>query len=154
MVCGAWGSSNCVVTNFLEIIYDHGYISADIHLSHDYRAFIEWFDFLVFISNCTFGIALLSKCLLHIYTLLTKWGSFSHLVFPDSDLRCLPSCPFLNLFFPILFYFQGLHWCNFPRTCYRFSSFSFSSLSLHHRDVEMNLSLSASQDQAVMLALK
>lgn len=70
----------------------------------------------------------------------------SHCHFLDLPLS------FLCLFTPLP-HFCWLHCCYFLRPFAHSVSFSFSLFSQYHRDLEMSLSLSASQLQAVMLAL-
>lgn len=57
------------------------------------------------------------------------------------------------LSYPPLPHLCWLRWSHFPLSFALSFSFTFSLFSQYHRDLEMSLSLSASQDQAVMLAL-
>lgn len=90
----------------------------------------------------------------------SKWGSFTHLHCPlvwaqVYEPKCfalsLPYPHFISFFPPLHFYW--LHWCHSLLSFALSFPFSFSLFSQYHRDLEMSLSLSASQDQAVILAL-
>lgn len=169
--CGAGRGWNCLVKHYLKIIYDHTYICAD---TSAVRSWITGLSlcakcFCFLILNGRLGIVFLGKWLLCDYMLESKWGTFTHLHCPLvwaqvllAQMWCLMWCSdcvffflfILSLSFPLSYpplpHLCRLHWCHFflPFAL----SFSFSLFPQYHRDLEMSLSLSASQDQAVMLA--